>query len=158
MKLKIIVSGGKTADSRVASVYKYEEGGWVQARDMFTARKYHSTTLVELTVGVDGENICVFPDDDDADADDDADDDADGTKMIIIIVSVVLFFVFLVSTIIIIFFVKKKNRRQQEIEMETTGPNEMEMRPTATDDYYTEDQEENEYDNDYNDEYDDAYY
>ena len=42
--------------------------------------------------------------------------------------------------------------------METTGPNEMEMRPTATDDYYTEDQEENEYDNDYNDEYDDAYY
>ena len=114
---------------------------------MFTARAGHSTTLVELTVGVDGENICVFPD-----------DDADGTKMIIIIVSVVLFFVFLVSTIIIIFFVKKKNRRQQEIEMETTGPNEMEMRPTATDDYYTEDQEENEYDNDYNDEYDDAYY
>ena len=116
---------------------------------MFTARKHHSSSLVELTVGVDGENICVFPDD----------DDADGTKMIIIIcVSVVLFFVFLVSTIIIIFFVKKKNRRQQEIEMETTGPNEMEMRPTAAADYYTQDQEDNEYDNDYYDEYDYTYY
>ena len=39
----------------------------------------------------------------------------------------------------------------------TTGPNEMEMRPTATADYYTQDQEDNEYDNDYYDEYDYTY-
>ena len=34
----------------------------------------------------------------------------------------------------------------------------MEMRPTATADYYTQDQEDNEYDNDYYDEYDYTYY
>ena len=50
------------ADSVVASVFKYdEEQGWTQVREMFTARKYHSVTPLDLDVDVDGENICVFP-------------------------------------------------------------------------------------------------